>query len=62
MKKYCDYYYTTRKLKLGYVWHIRNLNGEILQSSLDDEDTEEYYPNKLAAELDAKDAIQDYYT
>lgn len=60
--KYCDYYYSIRKTKDGYVWTIWNKEGEKMQSSLDNEDKEDQYlETDIAAKSDAIDAIQDYY-
>lgn len=71
MKKYCDYYFTTKCHKKNevakgiynyhYSWHIRNEYGEELQSSLENEEGEQYYDDKYVAEHQAKEAIQDYY-
>jgi hypothetical protein len=61
MKKYCDYYFTTKKMGLGYAWFIRNEKGEVLESSLDEEVGECYYENKKVAEQEAREAIQDHY-
>jgi hypothetical protein len=71
MKKYCDYYITTQRHLKGernnnfplyeYSWHIRNKEGEQLQTSLDNEDGEQTYVSREIAEQQAKEAIQDYY-
>lgn len=62
MKKYCDFLFTTKKEKDGYVWKILNDKREVLQSSLDNEDPEDrYFENKIQAELDCREAIQEYY-
>lgn len=71
MKKYCDYYITTKKHVAGernnstpmyeYSWYIRNKEGESLQSSLGNEDGEQFYVSREVAEQQAKEAIQDYY-
>lgn len=56
MKKYAEYYYTTKKEKDGYSWAIRNVKGEILQVS------EEFETTKRLAEMDAEENIQEYYS
>jgi hypothetical protein len=71
MKKYCDYFFTTKRHLKGeisnttavyhYSWHIRNEKGEELQSSFANEDGEQYYDSREVAEQQAKEAIQDYY-
>jgi hypothetical protein len=71
MKKYCDLYYTTQKHVKSernnsmpiyeYSYHIRNEKGEELQSSLGNEEGEQYYESEQVAEQQAKEAIQDYY-
>lgn len=72
MKKYCDYFFTTKRHLKGeiakniftyhYSWHIRNEKGEELHSSLGNEDGEQYYDSREVAEQQAKEAIQDYYS
>lgn len=71
MKKYCDYYFTTKCHKnkeiakgiwsYHYSWHIRNEKGDDLESSLSNEEGEQYYESKEVAEQQAKEAIQYYY-
>ena len=71
MKKYCDYFFTTKAHKdkevakkiwsYKYSWYIRNEKGEQLQSSLDNEEGEQYYDSEQVAEQECKEAIQDYY-
>lgn len=62
IQKYCDYYFTTKKTKSGYTWNILNEKREVLQRSTDNENVDDqYFENKTAAELDCRDAIQDYY-
>jgi hypothetical protein len=72
MKKYCDYYITTKRELIGernnstpnygYAWFIRNAKGERLQSSYDNEDAEFHlFDSREVAEQDAREAIQDYY-
>jgi hypothetical protein len=71
MKKYCDLYYTTQKHVKAernnqaplfeYSYHIRNEKGEEPQSSLGNEEGEQYYDSEQVAEQQAKEAIQDYY-
>lgn len=71
MKKYCDYYITTKRQLIGernnttplyeYSWHIRSKTGEELQSSLSNEEGEQTYVSREMAEQQAKEAIQDYY-
>jgi hypothetical protein len=69
MKKYCDYYITTKRhLKAErnnstyeWSWHIRNAKGEELESSLGNEPEFQYFVSKELAEQEAKEAIQDYY-
>lgn len=56
MKKHKEFYYTTRKFDHGYEWRIRNIEGEILESSL-----YEYFTTKREAELDAIDRINHYW-
>lgn len=61
-RKYCDYYYSIKKTDKGLIWKIMNKDGEVLQSSTDNEDDDDkYFPNETAARSDAIDAIQDYY-
>jgi hypothetical protein len=70
MRKYCDYFFTTKCHKdkevakgiwsYKYSWHIRNEKGEELQNSYEHED-KEYYDSRQIAEQEAKEAIQDYY-
>lgn len=60
--KHCDLYYTTKKTDKGYIWRILNGKREIMQTSIDtNEEGEQYYDSKIQAELDARDAIEDYY-
>lgn len=62
-RKYADYYYTTKKEKEGYVWKILNKEGEVLESSLDNEDKDDQYlETETAARMDAIHAIQDHYS
>lgn len=72
MKKYCGYYFTTKKhLRgernnstplYGYSWHIRNEQGEQLQSSFDNDEGFELFDSREEAEQECKEAIQDYYS
>jgi len=56
MKKYKGYYYTTKKWSDGkYTWHIRNKNGDELQTGSDS------FSTKLEAEDDCIDHIDEYY-
>jgi hypothetical protein len=62
MTKYCDLYYSIRNTPKGYVWYIRTKDGDILQSSLDNENEEDQcYTEKQSAETDCREAIEDYY-
>lgn len=71
MKKYADYYITTKRhLKsernnstpvYEYSWHIRNVKGEQLQSSFENEPGDQFYDSRVVAEQQAKESIQDYY-
>ena len=72
MKKYCDYYYTTKRHLLGernnstprygYSWTIWNAKCQQLQSSLDNtEESDMYFDSKEIAEQQVKEAIQDHY-
>lgn len=71
MKKYCDYYITTKRELIGernnstpnyeYSWSIRNKDGEELQTSLDNEEGFQTFVSKEIAEQEAKEAIQDFY-
>lgn len=71
MKKYCDYFITTRRHLKGeisnttpvyeYSWHIRNKKGVQLQSSFQNEDGFQFFDSRGVAEQEAKEAIQDYY-
>lgn len=56
MRKYAEYYYTTRKEKQGYSWAIRNVEGEVLQHS------EEFFTTKELAETSCEEHIQEYYS
>jgi hypothetical protein len=57
-KKYKEYYYTTRKMDEGYVWRIRNKDGEILQCS---QEPEEFFSTRSEAESSAQEHIDDYW-
>jgi hypothetical protein len=75
MKKYRDFYYTTKHMETVsrndtaalkmYAWFIRNEKGKVLQSSLDKDldwgDSDGLYYNKREAEIDAQEAIIDHY-
>lgn len=62
MKKYCDLYYTIKKTNEGYVWFIRNKDGEALESSITtNEDGDQYYESRQECETDCQDAIEDHY-
>lgn len=71
MKKYCDYFITTKRQLIGernnstpnyeYSWHIRNAKGEQLQSSFQNEEGFQTFVSREVAEQEAKEAIQDYY-
>lgn len=64
--KYCEYYWTTKKVKEGWVWTIRSewrKGAEILQSSTDNELAEDKYcDTETEARSDVYHAIQDYYS
>lgn len=63
--KYCDYYWSTKKEKSGkWIWEIQaEYNGEVVQSSLDNEDEDDkFLDTETAARSDAYHAIQDHYT
>lgn len=72
MQKYCDLYYTTQRHVRGernnstplckYSWHIRNKEGEQLQSSFENDEGYELFGTREEAEQEAKQAIQDYYS
>lgn len=71
MKKYCDYYMTTKHELISernnstplyeYSWSIRDKDGKQLQSSWENEPGEQTYVSKEVAEQECRDAIQDYY-
>jgi len=71
MKKYRDLFFTTKRhVKTErnnstpvyeYSWHIRNGEGEELESSLANEPDEQYYDTREIAEQQAKEAIQEHY-
>jgi hypothetical protein len=72
MKKYCDLYYTTKKHLKGErnnrvpIYHYSytlwdGFNKTPMQSSLDNEEGEQYYDSEQEAEQQAKEAIQDHY-
>ncbi len=63
MKKYADYYLTTKKFPEGYKWFIRDKDGAELESSSDnlDEMNEEYFETKEMAEQAGIESIQEYY-
>lgn len=64
--KYCDYYWSVKKEKEGYIWHIRSSHekgAEVIQSSTDEDWIgENYYETDREARADAKEAIRDYYS
>lgn len=64
--KYCEYYWSVRKTKKGFVWHIRidwRKGAEVLQSSLDEEDeSDKYSKTARVARSEAYDRIRDYYS
>lgn len=56
MKKYKEYYYTTRKNIDGqFKFYVRNKEKEVLEIS------EDVYCSKEEAELAAQDIIDEYY-
>jgi len=73
MKKYCDYYITTKRVTIDktngcipvyrYAWYIRNKEGEELQSSYTTTDDKEFqtFETKEVAMQEAAEAIQDHY-
>lgn len=71
MKKYCDYFITTKRHLIGernnytpyyeYSWHLRNKKGEQLQSSFENEEGFQTFVSREVAEQECKEAIQDYY-
>lgn len=72
MKKYCDYYYTTKVVDISsrnnsapikrYAWFIREKNGKKILSSLDDDGVfPTMYDYRYEAESDCIEAIQDHY-
>lgn len=62
--KYCDFYWSVKKQEKGFVWKIRAVfGGEVIESSLDNEDDDDkYLPTLTAARSEAYDAIQNHYT
>lgn len=63
--KYCDYYWSVKKTKGGFVWTIKSdwrKGAEMLQSSLlNNEPGFEFFDTYTAARSDVYEAIQDYY-
>lgn len=56
MTKHKGYYYTTAKAPDGgYVWRIRNKDGEVLQIA------DKPSATKKDAEIDAEEHINEYY-
>lgn len=64
MRKYAEYYLSTKKTEHGYIWRIWNKpGGEVLQSSDDGNFQKEdwYFKTKEQAYQEGAEAIQDYY-
>lgn len=71
MKKHCELYYTTRRQFIGernntapvygYSYHIRNVKGDELESSIDNPPGDQYFDTRGDAEQEAKDAIEEHY-
>lgn len=55
MNKYKEYYYSIKKMPLGYKWTIRNKEREELQVS------DELFDLRKEAEYDCQEHIDDYY-